>query len=102
MNELPLVGSTKPLEIKKLLSCIIMLCEIVEAISKFGKIALFITTLEFVYPRLSKGGYVFIHDYNSPESNWACYRAVSEFLKDKVEIVISIPDAWGTCLFVKL
>jgi O-methyltransferase len=58
--------------------------------------------LEFFYPRLSKGGYVFIHDYNSPESNWACYRAVNEFLTDKVEIAISIPDAWGSCLFVKV
>lgn len=58
--------------------------------------------LEFFYPRLTKGGYVFVHDYNSPESNWACKRAVTEFLKNKQEIPISIPDAWGSCLFVKL
>ena len=58
--------------------------------------------LDFFYPRMQRGAYIFVHDYNSPESNWACKRAVDEFLKDKNEISISIPDAWGSCLFIKL
>jgi O-methyltransferase len=58
--------------------------------------------LAFFYPRLAKGGYIFVHDYNSPESNWACSRALNEFLKDKPEQVISIPDAWGSAVFRKV
>jgi O-methyltransferase len=59
-------------------------------------------SLEFFYPRVSKGGYLFIHDYNSPESNWACNRAVNEFMKDKSEKVIEIADKMGTVMFRKL
>lgn len=58
--------------------------------------------LEFFYPRLTGGGYLFVHDYNSPESDWACSRALNEFLADKIEKVITIPDAWGTAMFRKL
>ena len=42
--------------------------------------------LEFFYPRVSKGGYIFIHDYHNPEeSNAGVYRAVNEFMKEKPE-----------------
>jgi O-methyltransferase len=58
--------------------------------------------LEFFYPKLSKGGYLFLHDYTSHESNQAVSRAASEFLVDKPEMVIEIPDTWGTALFRKL
>jgi O-methyltransferase len=58
--------------------------------------------LEFLYPRMSTGGYVFVHDYNSPESNWACKRAVDGFLADKPEQVVEIGDNWGTALFRKI
>jgi O-methyltransferase len=57
--------------------------------------------LEFFYPRMSAGGYIVIHDYNSPESNWACKRAVDSFLADKPEHVVEIGDNWGTALFRK-
>lgn len=30
-----------------------------------------VSSLEFFYPRLTKGGYLIVHDYNNPESNWA-------------------------------
>lgn len=55
--------------------------------------------LEFFYPRVPRGGYVFVHDYNSPESNRACSRAVDEFLADKPERAIEIPDQWGSVVF---
>ncbi|MBK9248504.1 MAG: class I SAM-dependent methyltransferase [Ignavibacteria bacterium] len=61
-----------------------------------------VSSLEFFYPRVSRGGYIIVHDYNSPESNWACKRAVDEFMNDKPEFVIEIADNWGSVLFRKL
>ena len=61
-----------------------------------------ICSLQFFYPRLVKGGYLMIHDYNSPESNWACSRAVNEFMSGKAESLVEIADEWGTVLFRKL
>ncbi len=58
--------------------------------------------LEFFYPRLAPGAYVFVHDYNSPESNAACFRAVSEVMRDKPERVIELPDVWGSAVFRKV
>lgn len=55
--------------------------------------------LEFFYPRLVPGGYLAIHDYNNPESNWACKRAVDAFMKDKPEYIIELADRFGTALF---
>lgn len=60
-----------------------------------------VAALEFFYPRLAKGGYIFIHDVNSPESDRACFRAVTEFLKNKPEQYIEIPDLWGSVVFRK-
>lgn len=57
--------------------------------------------LDFFYPRMEQGGFVFVHDYSSPESNWACSRALDEFLADKAEKPILIPDGWGTAVFRK-
>jgi O-methyltransferase len=57
--------------------------------------------LEFFYPRLARGGYVFVHDYNSPESNAACSRAVQQALAGKPERVIELPDVWGSVVFRK-
>jgi O-methyltransferase len=58
--------------------------------------------LEFFYPRMSKGAYIFLHDYTSCESNQAVSRAAGKFLADKPEKVIEIPDTLGTALFRKL
>jgi len=60
-----------------------------------------VSGLEFFYPRLSPGGYCFVHDYNSPESNWACRRAVTEFMTGKPERVIELSDTWGSAVFRK-
>jgi O-methyltransferase len=57
--------------------------------------------LEFFYPRLSRGGYLFVHDVNNPESNWACRRALSEYLAGKPELAIELPDKWGSAVFRK-
>ena len=58
--------------------------------------------LRFFYPRLSPGGYFFLHDFNSPESDHAIARAATEFLADKPETLLEIPDHWGTAVFRKL
>lgn len=48
--------------------------------------------LEFFYPRMNSDGYIFAHDYNSPESNWAVSKALNEFMRDKPEKLVEIPD----------
>ncbi|MBL7997051.1 MAG: class I SAM-dependent methyltransferase [Candidatus Kapabacteria bacterium] len=58
--------------------------------------------LNFFYPLMPRGGYVFIHDCNSPEYDGACRKAVAEFLYDKPELVLDMPDLWGTMYFRKL
>ncbi|MHA1193308.1 MAG: TylF/MycF/NovP-related O-methyltransferase [Promethearchaeota archaeon] len=59
--------------------------------------------LKFFYPRISKGGYLFIHDYHNPEeSNAGVMRAVDEFMVDKIEKKIEIPDVLGSILLRKL
>lgn len=58
--------------------------------------------LEFFYPRLAPGAYCFVHDYNSPESNNACRRALGEFLAGRPERVIELPDTWGSAVFRKV
>jgi len=57
--------------------------------------------LEFFYPRLSPGGYIFLHDYNSPESERAVKRACSEFLSGKPEAPFEIPDLNGSLVVRK-
>jgi hypothetical protein len=51
--------------------------------------------LEFFYPRLVTGGFLMVHDYMS--LYWDCVeKAVNEFLADKPERLIPIPDKSGT------
>ena len=57
-----------------------------------------IASLEFFYPRLAPGGYLVMHDYNNPESDWACKRAFDSFLADRPERVIELGDMWGSAL----
>nr|UXE45418.1 hypothetical protein Hi04_10k_c4773_00033 [uncultured bacterium] len=61
-----------------------------------------LAALEFFYPRLIIGGYLFVHDYNSPESGDAMRRALGEFLVDKPEKLVEIPDEWGSAVFRKI
>jgi O-methyltransferase len=58
--------------------------------------------LKFFYPRVNSGGYIFIHDYNSPESDWAVSKAVNIFMKDKSEKIVEIPDMCGSIIIRKI
>jgi O-methyltransferase len=58
--------------------------------------------LRFFYERVPRGGYIFLHDYNSPESERGVSRAVSEFLDRKLEQIVELPDVWGSAVFRKV
>ncbi|HSW15512.1 MAG TPA: TylF/MycF/NovP-related O-methyltransferase [Solimonas sp.] len=58
--------------------------------------------LQLFYPRLVRGGYLFLHDYNSPESNHGVSRALHEFLADKPELPVELPDRCGSVVLRKL
>ena len=58
--------------------------------------------MEFFYPRMVPGGYIFAHDYTSYESKRGVSRAVNLFLADKAEKVIELPDTWGSIVLRKL
>ena len=54
--------------------------------------------LTFFYPRMSSKGMIVVHDYNS----WpGARKAVDEFLSDKKELPIPMPDRSGSALIVK-
>jgi O-methyltransferase len=61
-----------------------------------------VEAFKFFYPRLVSGGYFFMHDFNSPESERAISRAAAEFLQDKPEMLVEIPDEWGSAVFRKI
>ncbi len=57
----------------------------------------FRAALEFFYPRMVPGGFMVLHDYGS--LHWdGTERAVDEFLADKPESVIPVPDGSGTAV----
>ena len=54
--------------------------------------------LRFFYPRLNSGGMIVIHDYNA----WpGARKAVDEFMSDKPEFPIPMPDKSGSAVIVK-
>ena len=54
--------------------------------------------LRFFYPRMSNNGIIIVHDYNA----WlGARKATDEFLADKTEIAIPMPDKSGSALIVK-
>jgi len=54
--------------------------------------------LNVFYPRLSQGGMILIHDYNT----WiGARRAVDKFVNDHSLIPIPMPDKSGSCLLIK-
>lgn len=61
-----------------------------------------LAALEVFYPRMSPGGYIFLHDYNSPESSCGVSRAADQFFADKPECLIEIPDRGGSVVVRKL
>jgi O-methyltransferase len=58
--------------------------------------------LDFFYARTVPGGYIFLHDFNSPESGHGVGRAASEFMSGKPERIVEIPDTWGSAFFRKV
>ena len=51
--------------------------------------------LQFFMPRLVRGGYLFAHDFNNPESDRGVSRAFADFFADSRPYV-EIPDVWGS------
>lgn len=58
--------------------------------------------IEFFYPRVVRGGYLFAHDYNSPEFDEGVSRALDSFFADKTEFLVELPDVWGSVLVRKV
>lgn len=57
--------------------------------------------LEYFYPRLVPGGFLIIHDYLS--LYWpGAKKAVDEFLADKTERLVPVPDKSGTAVIRKI
>lgn len=51
--------------------------------------------LEFFMPRLSRGGYLFAHDFNNVESDHGVSKAFADYFRDSRPYV-EIPDRWGS------
>lgn len=56
--------------------------------------------LEYFYPRLCKGGYIFVHDYNNNEYDGS-KNAVREFCARHDIAYTPISDSWGTVIIAK-
>ena len=58
-----------------------------------------IAALNYFYPRMSRGGYIVIHDYNT----WSgAHEAVDEFFRGKTESPVPMPDKNGSALIKKV
>jgi O-methyltransferase len=56
--------------------------------------------LQFFYPRLNSGGYIFIHDYNNKD--WpGVKKAVDQFVSEQKINFVPITDANGTVIITK-
>lgn len=53
--------------------------------------------LEFFYPKMTKGGYILIHDYTNAKYK-DCKTAVQEFCRKNKINFVPIPDGWGTAV----
>jgi O-methyltransferase len=56
--------------------------------------------LVYFYPRLSKGGYIFIHDYNNKHYSGA-KQAVREYCEQHQIGYVPVSDEWGTVVITK-
>ncbi|MGI4738180.1 MAG: TylF/MycF/NovP-related O-methyltransferase [Janthinobacterium lividum] len=56
--------------------------------------------LRFFYPRLSPGGYIFVHDFNNDQYKGA-HQAVLEFCRAEGISFTPIPDSGGTAVLSK-
>jgi O-methyltransferase len=56
--------------------------------------------LDYFYPRLGKGGYIFVHDYNNRRFN-GVRGAVDEFLNSSGAGMVQLPDFGGSAILLK-
>lgn len=56
--------------------------------------------LSFFYPRLAKGGYIFVHDYNNDEYK-GTRAAVKEYCREMNIAYFPLPDACGSAIICK-
>lgn len=56
--------------------------------------------LQYFYPRLQKGGYIFVHDYNNDQYKGAS-QAVIKFCRENNISYMLLPDSCGTAVIVK-
>jgi O-methyltransferase len=56
--------------------------------------------LEYFYPRLNKGGYILVHDYNN-DSYSGAKKAVREYCHKNNIPFTPLTDAWGTVVIAK-
>ena len=59
-----------------------------------------IEALKYFYPRLTKPGYIMVHDYNSSRYNGAT-KAVNEFKQKNIITLTPIADSGGTAIITK-
>jgi len=57
--------------------------------------------LKYFYPRLIKGGYIFVHDYNNMTSYNGVKKAVRQFSKENNAAYFPLSDAMGSVVFMK-
>ena len=56
--------------------------------------------LQYFYPRLNKGGYIFVHDYNNDAYKGA-KEAVDKFCRENDLNKLPLPDSCGTAVLMK-
>lgn len=56
--------------------------------------------LEYFYPRLSPGGYIFVHDYNN-DAYRGVKKAVNDFCRSHGVFPVPLTDSCGTAIFCK-
>jgi len=56
--------------------------------------------LKYFYPRLSKGGLIFIHDYNNDQYKGS-KQAVTKFCSENNISILPLPDSAGTAIIIK-
>lgn len=56
--------------------------------------------LKYFYPRLVRGGYIFVHDYNNFKYPGA-KKAVIDFCRETSIPYLPVPDGWGSVVIMK-
>jgi O-methyltransferase len=56
--------------------------------------------LKYFYPRMQKGGYIFVHDVNNDSYKGAA-KAVEQFSSEQNISFVPIPDSCGSAVFIK-